>query len=455
MSASKLNRRVFLKGAAVAAAGGLLAACAPAATPQPVEEQPPAEEAPVEEPTTETLAGSSEGTLVYWLGWPETTYGVAWNEMIKTDEYKNLIGDMKVEAKFGVPEEALLTSVAGGTPPDGIANFNYMDYMSRGVVIPIDDYITSSTVVKKEEFLEAVWDIGNFQGKQYGLPANECFVQLGFCYNAKMVTDAGLDPAKPPETCDELLEWHKTITKIDDAGNVKAIGFDPTDFMGQTIWGSSAWDVSTSWGFEWYDENTTKFNFNNENLVDYFNTAKKFVDVVGIDKLTASKSVQGQGEWGPAFYAEVLATMLDGYWEPGEMSATKPELSANNRASWLPVPTARQGTKAQGAGGHIILIFKDAKNNEMMYKLSEWLTTKTACDAIFKGIGWLPARLAYLDQVDPKTYTGLDFFLNVGQGSHLLGQDDQVPDYHLPGDDLPAAARRGIPRQHDRRSRRG
>jgi ABC-type glycerol-3-phosphate transport system substrate-binding protein len=301
--------------------------------------------------------------------------------------------------------------VAGGTPPDGAANYNYMDYILRGVLSPLDSYINASTKIKKDDFLEAVWDIGVYEGKNYGLPANECFVQLGFCYNAKLVSDAGLDPDTPPETWDDLYAWHEKITTFDSAGNVKIIGYNPTDFMGEAIWGSSAWDVSTSWGFEWYDEAAATFNLNNEHLVDYFDTSKRFVDLIGVDNLTAFSSVQGQGSWGPAFYSGVLATMLNGYWEPGELAAVDPELSANNRASWLPVPERRRGVKAQGAGGHIVMVFKDAKNNEMMYKVCEWLNEDAVCDVIFNSMGWLPARKSYLDQVDPNTYNGLEFFL--------------------------------------------
>ena len=415
----KINRRSFLKMAALTSAGAVLTACSTQAT----ETAAPASN----EVATEPPPAASTEPVIFYSGWGDTTYGTAWKVLIETDEFKQLVGNTSVEVKFGVDEQALLTAVAGGTPPDGCANFNYMDYMARDVVIPIDDYISASSVVKKEDFLAAVWEIGNYKGVQYGLPANECFVQQGLCWNARLVSEAGLDPEIPPETYDDLYAWHEKITKFDDAGNVKVIGFDPTDFMGQTIWGSSAWDVSTSWGFEWYDENTGKFNLNNAEMADYFKTAKRFIDLVGIDKLTAFTQVDGQGGWGPAFYAEVLASMLDGYWEPGEMASIKPELSDNNRTGWMPVPASKKGTKAQGAGGHIVLIFKGAKQNQLMYQISEWLTTKTACDIIFKNIGWLPARLAYLDAVDPNAYKGLEFFLRSAKEATYWGKTVKCP----------------------------
>lgn len=421
MTRTNSSRRNFLKRASLVAAGTALAACAPQAAPTtaPDSEQPA--------PDTSAPQGAASGTVTYWVGWPESTYGKIWEDLKNREEFKSLIGSATFELKTGVSEEAILTAVAGGTPPDGGSNFNYMDYMIRGILTPIDSFIGASSVIKKEDFLESVWDVGVYEGKNYGLPANECFVQLGFCYNAKLVEDAGLDSTKPPETWDDLYVWHEKITKFDDSGNVKVIGYNPTDFMGQTVWGSSAWDVSTSWGFEWYDEATTKFNLNNESLVDYFNTSKKFVDLIGVDKLTAFSAVEGQGGWGPAFYSGVLASMLDGYWEPGELAGVNEEIHANNRASWLPVPASRKGTKAQGAGGHIVMIFKDAKNKELMYKISEFLTTDPACDTIFKAVGWLPARKSYLDKVDPKTYNGLEYFLNSAEEATYWGRVVKCP----------------------------
>jgi len=434
MNDKKVNRRDFLKSAAILSAGGLLAACAPAAQPAAATKAPEsaptattAAEAPAATPTNPPPAGSSEKTLEFWSGWGDSTYGQCWKKIVETDEFKSLVGGQNVECKLGIDDTALLTAIAGGTPPDGASNINYIDYMSRDVALPVDDFVKASKVVNKADFLEAQWDIGAYKGKQYGLPAIECFVQQGLTYNEKLVKDAGLDPDKPPETWDDLYEWHKAITKTDASGNVKVIGYNPTDFMGQTIWASSAWDVSTSWGFDWYDENSGKFNLNNDSMVDYFKTSKRFVDLIGMDKMTAFYGVQGQGSWGGAYYSGTLATMLDGYWEPGEIASVSADLSKINRSSWIPVPASKKGTRAQGAGGHIVLVFKGAKHNELMYKISEWLTTQTPSDINFKTVGWLPARAKYLDSVDPKTYTGLEFFLKSAKEATYWGKTYKCP----------------------------
>jgi len=109
------------------------------------------------------------------------------------------------------------------------------------------------------------------------------------------------------------------------------------------------------------------------------------------------------------------------------MASISPDLSDVNRCTWMPVPASRKGTKAQGAGGHIVIIFKDGKNQELMYKISEFLTTPEACDIIFKKVGWLPARKSYLDKVDPNTYNGLEFFLRSADEADYWGNVVKCP----------------------------
>jgi hypothetical protein len=87
-----------------------------------------------------------------------------------------------------------------------------------------------------------------------------------------------------------------------------------------------------------------------------------------------------------------------------------PEVAKHNRASWLPVPENRRGVKAQGTGGHLVAFFKGGKNPQGMFKIAEFLNTKTACDILFEKTGWLPALKSYYANVDPSKFPGLDFY---------------------------------------------
>jgi multiple sugar transport system substrate-binding protein len=394
---SGFSRREFLRRSSLLAAGGLLAACAPAA--------PAAAPAAGGEAAAPAAAG---GTIQYWFGW--NNFAPVWDIFMETDELKAALGENTIEIKGGTNAEAFLTAVAAGTPPDGASNTQYLDYMARGVLVPIDDWVAASDTFKKENYLEGSWNDGFYQGVMYGAPANEGFLRYGLNYNARMVEEAGLDPDNPPLTWEECLAWHEALTKFDDAGNLIQIGMDPYDAMGGQLAIQDGFYPPVSWGWKWFDPETGEFDLDNEMMVQSFDVMGEFYKMVGPDNMAGMRQVEGQGGWGGSFNTEVQAMLIEGYWHPGESMIEKPEVGQFNRASWAPVPGSRAGVKPQGFGGHYVIFFKDGKNTEGMFKVAEFLNTNLACEAIFANVGWLPGLLTFIETVDPAAYPGLDFY---------------------------------------------
>jgi ABC-type glycerol-3-phosphate transport system substrate-binding protein len=400
-----LSRRDFLRLSAVAAGGAALAACAgPAPTPTAA----PSEEE-IEEPTAAPPA--EEGvTLNYWVAWGN--YPLAWDVIVTLDEFQEVLGNDTVELKAGMGAEALLTAVAGGEPPDAVSHPSgqYLEFMAKGICLPIDDLVATSTIIKAENYVEGYWNNGFWQGVQYLAPANAGFAGYGLIYNTRMAEEAGLDPDTPPLTWDECMEWHRAITQFDDAGNLLQIGLDPYDAMGGSVANDNGFYEPMSWGWDWFDEEAGTFDLNNEMMAESFEVMGEFYRIAGPDSMAGMRQVEGQGMWGGSRYTEVQAMSIDGYWACGWTAAAKPEVSEVTRVSWPPVPESRRGTKLQGYGGHYILLLKDAPNAEPAFKIAELVNTTAACDALFSEWGCLPFMKSYLDTVDPETYPGLDFY---------------------------------------------
>ena len=396
MDASKqstLSRRTFLQATAMLAAGSALAACMPAAAPQAGA-------------GGEAAPGETTGTIQFWVGWGELT--PFFDQFKQMPEYQEIMGGDDVQLKPSVKTEALLTAIAAGTPPDITSEAPYMDLMARGVLSPIEEWVTASQYVKPADFIEGNWTRGSYQGVQYAVPALECFVRFGLNYNARLVEAAGLDPDSPPVTWDDALTWHKALTKFDSAGNLLQIGLDPYDAEGSAV--GDGFLAARSWGFQWFDEATGAFNLDNPQMAAAFDTMAEFYRIAGPDNMAAMRSVEGQDTWGGSFNAEVQAMIIEGYWHPGETFVQKPEVAAFNRATWVPVPSERSGAKVQGTGGHMIIFFKEGKLAPNGFKFAEFLTTKPACDLVFSQVGWLPAFKPYIDATDPSAYPGLDFY---------------------------------------------
>jgi hypothetical protein len=66
----------------------------------------------------------------------------------------------------------------------------------------------------------------------------------------------------------------------------------------------------------------------------------------------------------------------------------------------------------QGSGGHYVILFKEGKNTAGMFKIGEFLNTNTACDLIYRNVGWLPGLIPYLETVDTSVYPGLQFYFD-------------------------------------------
>ena len=410
MNEKRLSRRQFLISTSALAAGGVLAACAPKpAPPQPTSapagEGIPTQEAPIPAP--------AKGTLIrFWTGWGGTGTGKSFQQIQESEEFKAALGNNTFELKDAVNNEAMLAAVAAGDPPDGGSCIEYLDFMARDALLPIDDMVAASSVLKKEDFLDGTWDFCSYKGVTYGVPAIEGFLPFGLNYNARLVSEAGLDPDKPPVTWDEAYAWHEKLTKFDDAGNLLRIGLNPYGAMAEGVWYAGGWVASISWGWNWFNEDEGTFDLNNEKMIDVYATFKKFIDLAGVDNMTSMYSVEGRDTWGGAFNAEVEAMIIEGYWHPGETANEAPEISKHNRATWLPVPESRRGAKVQGSYTHMVVIFNGAKNPQGMFKIAEVLTTRVACDAFFKNLGWLPPIKAYYATVDGSIYPGLQFYLD-------------------------------------------
>ena len=353
MSKKKLSRRDFLRMSALAGTSSILAACS-TATEEPKEVMEPEEDEISEAPPPE------EGkTIQYWVGWGGTYAGETWDALQETEEFKEFTGKDTFEIKGSVPYEGFLTALAAGTPPDGASNIQYLDYMARDVLLPLEPYAETSEIVNPEAFIEGSWQQSFYKNRMLGVPANECFLRFGMNYNTRMVKSAGLDPENPPETWNEWFVWHEALTKFDSAGNLLQIGLDPTDAMGEGLWDSDGWMVQSSYGWDWFDEQSGAFNLKSQELEASLDMMKKYVDLIGVDNLASMRSVEGQGSWGGSFNAEVQAMIIEGYWHPGETASEKPEVAAFNKATWLPVPESRKGVKTQGTGGHLVVIFKE------------------------------------------------------------------------------------------------
>jgi hypothetical protein len=351
-------------------------------------------------------APAAEGAVLsYWTNWSNLDPAIA--KFLESEEWQAHMGEVTLEYKGAVNDEAMLTAIAGGNPPDCHSNHDYPNYFARGAAIAVGDMAEASSIVKKENMLDWAWEYAFFDGQMIGVPGIESYVQWGLNYNTDAAEKAGLDTSALPVTWADALEWHKTLTTKDDAGNLLQMGLDPGDAMGGDVDFGAA-----SFGVKWYDEQTKEFRLDDERVAAYLDTAAEFIRFAGPDQFAGMRQVQGNGGWGAAFESGVQMMIIEGYWHPGETMIHKPEIGQYNRATWAPVSDDRTDVKMQAVNAHFVQILKDGKNPTGAFKLGEFFNTVKACEIIFAEVGWIHPLKEFVPEIDAEAYPGLKFYVD-------------------------------------------
>jgi multiple sugar transport system substrate-binding protein len=115
----------------------------------------------------------------------------------------------------------MLTSLSNGSGPD-IINMDDSalrgEYIPKKLLAPID---AANADEIKAKYNEGTLDGASGDGQLYGIPSE--FNATAFAINTKHFKDAGLDPAKPPKTWDEVAAYGK---KLVAAGHEQAFSFN-------------------------------------------------------------------------------------------------------------------------------------------------------------------------------------------------------------------------------------
>lgn len=124
-------------------------------------------------------------------------------EVYNPDMYPGLMQNLQAE-------------VAAGNPPSlCMIGYNYIKYFAANFnyISPqevVDKYYPGDKSYLSDTFLDNVLKLAQVDGRQIGLPF--CISAPIVCYNPELFEKAGLDPAKGPQTWDDIREYSKQIT---------------------------------------------------------------------------------------------------------------------------------------------------------------------------------------------------------------------------------------------------
>jgi ABC-type glycerol-3-phosphate transport system substrate-binding protein len=251
---------------------------------------------------------------------------------------------------------------------------------SMGQRIPLGQYEVLNNYTKDweglDDFYPSVLQAGSVGDKLYGI-AYIADPRL-LVYNKVMFEEAGLDPNSPPTNWEELMEYHKILTKKDANGTVIQEGLAiPT--MGFIL---NQWLEIFSYqnGVKnLVDESTNEILFNSPAAVEaltYLNDIRK----IGAIPFDSTKS-----ENNPFNSGKAAITIMN----PNEFNELNIGALKGQIAMASPIQHKNSGTFC---GMHFMFMNSNSKNKDAAWKFMKFLTSKDSMQIWMNELGTAPLR---------------------------------------------------------------
>ncbi|MEW4371920.1 ABC transporter substrate-binding protein [Paenibacillus kandeliae] len=148
-------------------------------------------------------------TIKFWTIALQPTFNDYFNNLIS--EYQKNHPGVTVEWSdypYDAISNKLLTGIASGNVPDVVnLNTEFANQMaSKGALADLTPYLSDD---ERSSYFDGIFNSTVLDNKPYALP---WYTGTEVLYmNTRLVKQAGLDPANPPKTRDELNEWSRQI----------------------------------------------------------------------------------------------------------------------------------------------------------------------------------------------------------------------------------------------------
>jgi len=295
-----------------------------------------------------------------------------------------------------VLRQNLVTALLGGTAPDLICGENFFQqYADLGAMVAVDDEIQDI----KDNLIFGTYAAAVTGGKTYGL--NQFTGIFGFERNPNVIEKAGLDPNKPPETWDDLLEHAQKIT---EAGKGEFYGYTLQGPVGFSVGGIFRVAVYLKQAnAEMCKEDCTLPYFNNPNA-EQVHTFLRAINKFTPPGLTFNPD---EGQVYSQLFKGISAYQMCGSWH---VQWAKDSGLQNAMYSSIPIP--KGGKKASIVVGNVINgVLTASKHVPESIGLLKVFTEDVCQDLVNSTYGRLPSTKTALNKLQPKVDLATQAFI--------------------------------------------
>jgi len=234
------------------------------------------------------------------------------------------------------------TMVQNGNQPDVVQTGGYADFARNGLLYPAQDVLSGTTAL---DFIPAMARAGEQDGTQYGVP----FVSSArmFLVNNTLFRKAGLDPAKPPKTWDDLTA---AATALKNAGVEIPLGVPLGKEEAQAE--AFIWMLENHGGYQSLDGHYT---INSKANVDTFARLRSWVDAGLTEK---SPAAVNRTDLTKDFAAGKVG-MLNGF--PGQLADVR-----NMDVTWTAMPSKDGTTRTTLGVADWVMAFKKGGHRDQI-----------------------------------------------------------------------------------------
>lgn len=312
------------------------------------------------------------------------------------DDFNKTHEDIQVEVLAGTTTEKQLTAITGGNPPDigYLIDYRISKLASVGSLAELDPYIEKTGVDPKNTVPE-IWNLGNYGGKQYGIPYTMDSYML--FYNKDLFEEAGIPG--PPETISQMKEYAEKITKKGDDGDYSQIGFiSDNPWLPNLNW-------ALAFGSDLYDYENDKVTCDSQNHIDSVEfVTSSYADPYDSGKVNKFKSGFGQ-YMSPnnPFFQNQVGMDMEGQWFQTFIKKYAKDL--NYGIAPLPYPDGHPELAKGGLiQGGMLYVPKNSKHKEEAFEFINYLKSDDAYIKFCVGKGSIPTNYSAIN--NPKFLEG-------------------------------------------------
>lgn len=305
---------------------------------------------------------------------------------------------IRVENLPAVDDPKIIRAIVADDPPElfTLKEPSYLGSLAGNKALePLDEKFKAAGFREQDQAPGALSQC-RFKGKLYGLLfLEDC---LGLIYSRDAFREAGLDPDRPPQTFEELLEAAKRLTKRDTSGRIERLGWMPLkdihmllaayggQFVATYTGAITADDPQNVAALEWYAK-VIEAQGGPEAVMAF---AAGFGDEQGINNpfLRGKVAMMFNGQWNP-FWFERYGGKIDYGVAPLPHPTNRPELKGPN---WL--------------GGNLFCIPANCRHPREAWEFLKWTQTLEAQVIFAEHMHGIPNLLAARKTLSLRTGAG-------------------------------------------------